>query len=290
MIGPPGAGKTMLARRLPTILPPLSSDESLEASTIWSVAGLLPPDSGLLTVRPFRAPHHSVSQGGLIGGGSYPQPGEVSLAHLGVLFMDEMPEFPQHVLEALRQPLEEGRVVISRVAGSTRLPARFQLVGAMNPCRRGCRTLESCLCTPAERDRYVRRLSRPLLDRIDLHLEVPPVPHADLASATAGELSAQVRARVLAARERQRERLGSAGLRVNAEMRTRHVRRFCPIPGDAQRLLSLAMTRLGLSARGYDRILKVARTIADLEGREAITLEHCAEAIQYRSLDRQFRP
>jgi magnesium chelatase family protein len=290
MTGPPGAGKTMLARRLSTILPPLSFDESLEVSTVWSVAGLLPPESGLLTARPFRAPHHTVSQAGLIGGGSHPQPGEVSLAHFGVLFLDEMPEFSQHVLESLRQPLEEGRVVISRATGTARLPARFQLVGAMNPCRRGCRTIEGCLCTPAERDRYVRRLSRPLLDRIDLHLEVPPVPHADLTAAGAGEASAGIRARVIAARERQRERLASSGLRVNTEMRSRHVRRFCAIPPEAQRLLALAMTRLGLSARGYDRILKVARTVADLEGRETIAVEHCAEAIQYRGLDRQFRP
>jgi magnesium chelatase family protein len=290
MIGPPGAGKTMLARRLPTILPPLSPDESLEVSTIWSVAGLLPAGGSLLAVRPFRAPHHTVSQPGLVGGGSHPQPGEISLAHLGVLFLDEMPEYPQHVLEALRQPLEEGRVVISRVSGTARLPARFQLVGAMNPCRRGCRTIESCLCTPGERARYVRRLSRPLLDRIDLHLEIPPVSHAELTAPTTGELSERIRARVVAARDRQRERLETAGLRVNAEMRTRHVRRFCPIPAEAQRLLALAMTRLSLSARGYDRILKVARTIADLEGCEAIAVEHCAEAIQYRGLDRQFRP
>ena len=280
----------MLARRLPTILPPLSLDESIEVSTIWSVVGLLPAGPSLMATRPFRAPHHTVSVGGLIGGGRHPHPGEVSLAHLGVLFLDELPEFPMHVLEALREPLEDGRVGISRVGGSARFPARFQLVAAANPCRRGCRTLEQCLCTPAERDRYLGRISRPLLDRIDLHLELPPLSYRDLSAATSGETSAAIRGRVAAACARQRERLGRAGLRVNAQMSPRHVRRFCPLPSDAEALLALAMTRLGLSARGHDRILKVARTIADLEGRETILAEHCAEAIQYRSLDRRFRP
>ena len=289
LIGPPGGGKTMLARRLPTILPPLSLDESIEVSTIWSVAGLLPPD-GLVATRPFRAPHHSVTEAGLIGGGRHPHPGEVSLAHLGILFLDELPEFPQHVLESLREPLEDGRIAISRVAGGACFPARFQLVAAANPCRRGCRSLESCLCTPAERDRYLGRLSRPLLDRIDLHLELPAVSYEDLTSAAPGEPSGAIRARVLAARERQRKRLTGAGVRVNAQMSPRHVRRFCQVPPDAQQLLSLAMTRLNLSARGHDRVLKVARSIADLEGRETITVEHCAEAIQYRGLDRRVRP
>ena len=290
MIGPPGAGKTMLARRLPTILPPLSLRESIEVSTIWSVAGLLPVDGGLVAARPFRAPHHTVSEGGLIGGGRQPHAGEVSLAHLGVLFLDELPEFSQHVLESLRQPREDGHVVISRVTGSARFPARFQLVAAANPCRRGCRNLESCLCTPAERERYLGRLSRPLLDRIDLHLELPAVSYEDMTATTLAEPSASIRARVAAARERQRARLAPAGLRVNAQMGPRHVRRLCAVPPDAERLLSLAMTRLGLSARGYDRVLKVARTIADLEARETIAVEHCSEAVQYRGLDRRFRP
>jgi magnesium chelatase family protein len=240
-------------------------------------------------VRPFRAPHHTISDAGLIGGGPHPQPGEITLAHLGVLFLDEIAEFPVHVLESLRQPLEDGRVVISRAAGTADLPARFQLVAAMNPCRRGCRTLDSCFCTPAERERYVGRLSRPLLDRLDLHLELAPLSFDDMTRATSGEPSAAIRARVIAARERQRARFERAGVRVNAQMTARHVRRFCKPPPDAEHLLSLAMTRLGLSARGYDRVLKVARTIADLAGASSLTAEHCAEAIQYRGLDRPFR-
>lgn len=290
MIGPPGAGKTMLARRLPTILPALSLEEAIEVSTVWSVAGLLPPDRGLVITPPFRAPHHTASEAGLIGGGSVPHPGEVSLAHLGVLFLDELPEFPQHVLEALRQPLEDGRVVVSRAAGAAAFPARFQLVGAANPCRRGCPTLEACVCTPGERERYLARLSRPLLDRIDLHLELPAVPYAELAQDPAGESSQAIRERVLKARAVQAERFAKLGIRLNARMSAKQVRRFCPLPADAQRLLALAMSRFGLSARGHDRLLKVARTIADLEGHETILAEHLAEAIQYRSLDRWFVP
>jgi magnesium chelatase family protein len=288
MIGPPGAGKTMLARRLPTILPPLSLEEAIEVSTVWSVAGLLPPDRGLVTIRPFRAPHHTVSEAGLIGGGSVPHSGEVSLAHRGVLFLDELPEFPQHVLEALRQPLEDGEVLVSRAGGAAAFPARFQLVGAANPCRRGCPTLEACLCTPGERERYLARLSRPLLDRIDLHLELPAVAYAELAQNQAGEPSQTIRERVLSARAVQAERFAKLGIRLNAQMSAKQIRRFCPLPPDAQRLLALAMARLGLSARGHDRLLKVARTIADVEGRSTITAEHLAEAIQYRSLDRWF--
>ncbi|MBI4590797.1 MAG: YifB family Mg chelatase-like AAA ATPase [Candidatus Rokubacteria bacterium] len=286
MIGPPGTGKTMLARRLSTILPPLSLDEAIEVSAIWSVAGLLPPDEGLLRVRPFRSPHHTISDSGLIGGGSVPHPGEVSLAHLGVLFLDELPEFPQHVLEALRQPLEEGAVVVARAAGTSRFPARFQLVGAANPCRRGCPTLQACVCTPGERERYLSRLSRPLLDRIDLHLEVPAVSYAELAQGPTGETSAVIRERVLTARGIQAERLANTPARCNAQMSARQVRRSCPVPAEGQQLLALAIERLGLSARGHDRILKVARTIADLDGRETIGAEHLSEAIQYRGLDR----
>src|SRR5262249_50583241 len=230
------------------------------------------------------APHHTISVSGLIDGGSPPRPGEVTLAHRGVLFLDELPEFQQHVLESLRQPLEDGRVTIARASGIGDFPARFQLVGAANPCRRGCSSLDLCVCTPAERARYLGRLSRPLLDRIDLHVELPALGHRDLAGA-AGDGSAVIRQRVQAARERPRSRVRRLAIRVNAELSARHIRRFCPVPHDAERMLAAAMSQLGLSARGHDRVLKVARTIADLDGAEGITAEHCAEALQYRGLD-----
>jgi len=285
MLGPPGSGKTMLARRLGSILPPLALEEAIEITAVWSVAGLLPAGHGLVRERPFRAPHHTASGAGLIGGGRVPHPGEASLAHLGVLFLDELPEFSQRVLESLRQPLEDGSVVVSRAAGSAAFPARFQLVGAANPCRRGCASLEACVCTPGEKHQYLARLSRPLLDRIDLHLEVPAVPYAEL-TANGSESSMAVRERVEGARRRQGERLAGSGARVNARMSGRQVRRFCPVPADATRLLAQAVSRLGLSARGHDRVLKVARTIADLAGCERITAEHVSEAVQYRGLDR----
>ncbi|MGH7365347.1 MAG: YifB family Mg chelatase-like AAA ATPase [Candidatus Rokuibacteriota bacterium] len=286
MIGPPGTGKTMLARRVASILPPLSLDEAIEASTVWSVAGLLAAEQGLLTARPFRSPHHTASEAGLIGGGSVPHPGEISLAHHGVLFLDELPEFSPRVLEALRQPIEDARVIVSRSAGTATFPARFQLVAAANPCRRGCPSLPTCACAPGERARYLARLSRPLLDRIDLHLDIPTLPYAQLTAAAAGEPSAVIRARVLAARARQAARFAGSATHVNARMSARQTRRLNALPPEAARLLGLAVTRLGLSARVHDRLVRVARTIADLAACDAIAAEHVAEAIQYRGLDR----
>jgi magnesium chelatase family protein len=289
LVGPPGAGKTMLARRITSILPPLARDESIEVSTIWSVAGLLTTRGRLVSARPFRAPHHTISVSGLIGGSSPPRPGEVTLAHRGVLFLDELPEFPQHVLESLRQPLEDGHIAIVRATATASFPARFQLLAAANPCRRGCPSLDTCLCSTAERDRYLGRISRPLLDRIDLHIELPAVRPEELDTGSAGETSEVVRGRVVTARERQRERFRNSSLHVNAEMTTRQVRRYCAAPPTAERLLATAMSRLGLSARGRDRVLKVARTIADLAGADGIGTDHCAEALQYRGLDRRYR-
>jgi magnesium chelatase family protein len=291
LIGPPGSGKTMLAKRLPTILPPLEFEAALELTKIHSVAGLT-NRTGLVTARPFRSPHHTISDGGLVGGGAVPRPGEVSLAHQGVLFLDELPEFDRSVLEVLRQPLEDRRVTISRAAMTLTFPASFMLAAAMNPCPCGFWNdpTRECRCTPLQIQRYVGRISGPLLDRIDIHVDVPAVRFKDLSHNTApeGESSALIRDRVIRARERQRERLAKEGIFSNAQMAPRQIRRYCRIDGESERMLEAAMVRQGLSARAYDRILKVSRTIADLNGFDDIRPAHVAEAVGYRSLDRTY--
>ncbi|HQR16966.1 MAG TPA: YifB family Mg chelatase-like AAA ATPase [Gemmatimonadales bacterium] len=293
LVGPPGAGKTMLARRLPSILPGMALEEALETTKVHSVAGMLAPGQSLCTVRPFRAPHHTISDAGLIGGGSAPRPGEVSLAHGGVLFLDELPEFRTNVLEVLRQPLEDGAVTLARAAITLSYPARFMLAAAMNPCPCGYLgdPTHRCHCTPMHVERYLSRLSGPLLDRIDIHLEVPAVAYRDLASQAPEESSAAVRERVERARRRQRERFaGIAGLHANAHMTAREIRRFCRLTEPVELLLRQAVARLGLSARAYHRVLKIARTIADLDGAAEIGVAHVGEAIQYRTLDRRRAP
>lgn len=288
LIGPPGSGKSLMARRLPSILPKVSLDEAIETSKIHSIAGLLHHDHTLVATRPFRAPHHSTSDAGLIGGGNIPTPGEASLAHNGVLFLDELPEFRRSVLEVLRQPLEDAQVTIARAAMTLTFPARFMLAAAMNPCPCGFATdpKRPCTCTAQQIQRYTARVSGPLLDRIDIHVEVPPVSYAELAGPPDGETSAVIRARVNIARERQHARFDGTGIPHNAAMGVREIRAYCQLDVAGERLLEQAMTHFGLSARAHDRIRKVARTIADLQGSDDITAAHLAEAIQYRTLDR----
>jgi magnesium chelatase family protein len=287
LVGPPGTGKSMLAKRLATILPPLTLDEALETTKIHSIVGLLKPGQALVTQRPFRSPHHTASDAGLLGGNVNPTPGEISLAHNGVLFLDELPEFKRSVLETLRQPLEEGNVTISRAAGTMTFPSQFMLVAAMNPTPDGKMPGES-KSSPREIQNYLGRISGPLLDRIDLHIEVPPVQFREMAGEKNGETSAQVRARVIVARQRQHQRFASRPkVTCNARMGSRELKQHCGLDDATQELLKFAMTDLNLSARAYDRILKVARTIADLAGSEKIQADHVSEAIQFRSLDRQ---
>ncbi len=287
-IGAPGSGKSMLAKRLPGILPPLTQAESMETTQIYSVAGKLDAGSRLLTVRPFRSPHHTVSSTALTGGGAIPRPGEVSLAHNGVLFLDELPEFQRSALEILRQPLEDGKIVISRAAGQATFPCNMMLVAAMNPCPCGYlgHPTRSCSCTPSAVDRYRSRISGPLLDRIDLHVNVEPVDYESLSSMHGGESSETVRKRVIAARQIQHKRLASAGISCNADIPDSHLRSLCQTTPSATRMLATAFDRLGLSARAYSRILKVARTIADMAQSEKIEEPHIGEALQYRTLDR----
>jgi magnesium chelatase family protein len=291
LIGPPGSGKTMLAKRLPTVLPPLEFEAALELTKIHSVAGLT-GRAGLVTERPFRSPHHTISDAGLIGGGAVPRPGEVSLAHQGVLFLDELPEFDRSVLEVLRQPLEDQKVTISRAAMSLTFPASFMLAAAMNPCPCGFWNdpTRECRCTPLQIQRYVGRISGPLLDRIDIHIDVPAVKFRELTGdpPADAEDSAAIRQRVIKARQRQRQRFSVDGIFSNAAMTPRLIRRYCRIDADSEAMLERAMARLGLSARAYDRILKVSRTIADLEDSEDIQSAHVAEAVHYRSLDRTY--
>jgi len=289
MIGSPGTGKTMLARRLPTILPPLAPAESLETTRIYSALGRLDPNEALLATRPFRSPHHTISDAGMVGGGSTPAPGEISLAHHGVLFLDELPEFNRRSLEVLRQPLEEGKVTISRALHSSTFPASFILVAAMNPCP--CGFLgdgkRPCKCNPLVIERYLGRISGPLLDRIDLHIEVPSVPFQELAAVADGTSSANMRDQVNRARQMQRDRFGPTSARLNGRMTSRQLRRHCALDDEGKNLLKSAMEDLGLSARAHDRILRMARTIADLEGSADLKASQVLEAIGYRTLDRK---
>ncbi|MFM7206856.1 MAG: YifB family Mg chelatase-like AAA ATPase [Planctomycetaceae bacterium] len=294
MVGPPGGGKTMLAKRIPTILPPLSAAESIETTRIYSALGLMQAGQPLMAVRPFRAPHHTISEAGLVGGRSIPMPGEISLAHNGVLFLDELPEFQRRTLEVMRQPLEDGFVTISRAKSTTRFPADFVLVAALNPCPCGYRgdPRRACQCTGPQVEKYMGKISGPLLDRIDIHLEVPAVPFRELSSARAGTSSSQMREAVLEARRLQAARFGdgtSRGPRCNARMTSREIREHCRMEPPASELLRAAVADLGLSARAHDKVLRVARTVADLDAAQVISCSHVSEAINYRLLDRSLR-
>jgi magnesium chelatase family protein len=288
MVGPPGSGKTMLAKRIPSILPPMSFEESLETTRIHSVTGLLPSGCGLISERPFRHPHHTISDAGLVGGGSVPRPGEVSMAHNGVLFLDELPEFPRNVLEVMRQPLEERRVTIARAQMTLTFPASFVLVAASNPCPCGFANdfRRECFCTPPQIQRYMSKISGPLMDRIDIQIDVPAVPYKELSNARAAESSETIRMRVVAARNVQLRRFFDEKIYTNAQMGPRHLRKYCVLTPECEKIMENAVTKLGFSARGYDRILKVARTIADLAGEDALSSKHLSEAVQYRTLDR----
>lgn len=288
MLGPPGSGKTMLAKRMPTILPDLTTSESIETTRIYSALGRLKAGQPLLAVRPFRSPHHTISNAGLVGGGSTPSPGEISLAHNGVLFLDELPEFNRQTLEVLRQPLEDGTVTISRALNSTTFPANFMLIAALNPCPCGYRgdTRRSCHCTPPQIERYMSKISGPLLDRIDIHIEVPSVAFRELSGGKSGTSSDDLRRQVASARRAQSARFNGDGVRYNGDMSHRQTREFCKLDDEGQNTLKNAMTELGLSARAHDKVLRVARTIADLDGSECIRPMHLHEAINYRTLDR----
>lgn len=290
MVGPPGSGKTMLARRMPSILPPMTLEEALEVTKLYSVKGLMSSGSTLIRTRPFRHPHHSVSTAGLIGGGTIPQPGEVSLSHHGVLFLDEFPEFPRSALEVLRQPLEDGDVTIARAQMSLTFPANFQLIAAMNPCPCGFATdpQRECTCAPSQVQRYLKQISGPLLDRIDIHIEVPRLTPDEVMTRADGEKSAVIRRRVTVARARQTERFMDTPFTSNSTMSSKAVREFCSLSDDCTSLLKTAIEQFALSARAHDRIIKLSRTIADLDGAADIGVAHIAEAVQYRSMDRKF--
>jgi magnesium chelatase family protein len=289
MLGPPGSGKTMLAKRVPTILPDLTPDESIETTRIYSAVGRLAPGQPLMATRPFRSPHHTISDAGLVGGGSTPTPGEISLAHNGVLFLDELPEFNRRTLEVLRQPLEDGTVTVSRALCSNTFPANFMLIAALNPCPCGYRgdPRRQCHCTPPQIDRYMSKISGPLIDRIDIHIEVPAVPFRELSGQQSGTSSADMRTQVTTARRAQAERFAGSPVRHNADMSHRQTRQHCALDAEGQNLLRSAMTELGLSARAHDKVLRVARTIADLDSSPDIKPSHLNEAVNYRMLDRQ---